>query len=291
MALHWAAAEAALRGVALVIATVSSSRIAGFQGDRPAPLRVLLREGSGQIVADGEAAVRATFPDLTITTVARSGQVLPLLLDEARGKELAVVGSRGLGGFTGLLLGSIGMGLTAHAHCAVAVIRGDAPLPAVGSPAPIVVGVDGSHESDGALLAALVEARRRRCPLRVVHCWQDPSTDLFTLDAEGHISLPEFDQEAWRSYTATTLATALAGRLAGFPDVAVETAVDWRRTTVALLDRAKGAQLLVVGSRGRGAFRGVVMGSTSRVMIQHAPCPVLVVRGSGDPLTYRDATR
>jgi nucleotide-binding universal stress UspA family protein len=73
------------------------------------------------------------------------------------------------------------------------------------------------------------------------------------------------------------LDAGLAPTLATFPDVEVEQVVDWRRPTIALQDLAKGAQLLVVGSRGRGAFKGLVMGSTSRVMIQHAPCPVLVV--------------
>ena len=276
-ALRWAAAEAALRQQPLVIVNVYSPRIGGYPGDASGALLEVLRTSSAEVLTDAVAAVKAHQPDLTVTALTRTGGVIPLLIEEARGKELAVVGSRGLGGFTGLLLGSVGMGLASHAPCPVAVIRGTAPLPSVGSPAPVVVGVDGSHDADRALLAAFREARLRRCPLRVVHAWQDPTTDIYTTDDNHRVKLEEFDESAWRSYAATTLDAGLAPTLATFPDVEVEQVVDWRRPTIALQDLAKGAQLLVVGSRGRGAFKGLVMGSTSRVMIQHAPCPVLVV--------------
>ena len=131
-------------------------------------------------------------------------------------------------------------------------------------------------------MAAFREARLRRCPLRVVHAWQDPSTDVFTLD-DGDIAWPEVRPvglEVLRRNDSRP--TAWLRRCPIFPEVAVEHDVDWRRPTVALQDGAKGAQLLVVGSRGRGAFKGLVMGSTSRVMIQHAPCPVLVVPSDPD---------
>lgn len=277
-ALRWAAAEAALRSLPLVIANVYSVGVIGYPAELPVTVFEALRKDSQQVLAEGADAARSDHPDLSITTVTRSGAVIPLLIEESRGKNLAVVGSRGLGGFTGLLLGSIGMGLAAHASCPVAVIRGDAPVPAVGNEAPIVVGVDGSHEADEALDAAFREAQLRHSPLQVVHCWQDPTTDLFTTDGHRPVSLPEFDEEAWSSYATKTLDQSLAGVRISYPDVTVRAEVDWRRPTVALLERAKGAQLLVVGSRGRGAFKGLVMGSTSRVMIQHAPCPVLVVR-------------
>lgn len=280
-ALHWAAAEAALRGQPLVIANVYSVGVVGYPTDLPVTVFEALRKDSQEILGDAVKAVRAEHPDLRVTTVTRSGAVTPLLIEESRGKELAVTGSRGLGGFTGLLLGSIGMGLAAHARCPVAVIRGTATAPSVGSPAPIVVGVDGSHEAEAALQAAFAEAALRRSPLQVVHCWQDPTTDLYTTDGDHPVSLPEFDESAWRAFAAKSLEESLAEARRSHPEVTVQADVDWRRPTVALLDRAKGAQLLVVGSRGRGAFKGLVMGSTSRVMIQHAPCPVLVVRDRG----------
>lgn len=280
-ALRWAAAEAALRDRPLVIANVYSVGVVGYPTDLPVTVFEALRKDSGQILAEAAAAVRADHPDLTVTTVTRSGAVIPLLIEESRGKELAVSGSRGLGGFTGLLLGSIGMGLAAHAACPVAVIRGSAAAPTVGNAAPVVVGVDGSHEADQALQAAFAEAALRQSPLRVVHCWQDPTTDLYTTEGDQPVSLPEFDEDAWRAYAAKALDENLAEVRTAHPEVTVESVVDWRRPTVALLDRAKDAQLLVVGSRGRGAFKGLVMGSTSRVMIQHAPCPVLVVRAHG----------
>lgn len=277
-ALQWAAAEAALRGRPLVIVNVYSARIGGYPGDSSGALLEVLRKSSDEVLSDGVAAVRAHWPDLTITAVTRTGGVIPELIEQARGKELAVVGSRGLGGFTGLLLGSVGMGLASHAPCPVAVIRGEAPPPSAGSEAPVVVGVDGSHEADRALLAAFREAQLRHCPLRVVHAWQDPTTDVYTSGVDRTVQLDEFNEAAWRSLAAQTLDSSLASTRANFADVEVEEIVDWRRPTIALPDQAKDAQLLVVGSRGRGAFKGLLLGSTSRVMIQHAPCPVLVVR-------------
>jgi nucleotide-binding universal stress UspA family protein len=280
-ALHWAAAEAALRSVPLVIANVYTARVGGYPTELPVTVFEVLRKDSAQIVTEAGADVRARHPELDVTTVTRSGGAIPLLVEEAHGKELAVIGSRGLGGFTGLLLGSVGMGLAAHAPCPVAVIRGDAAAPTSGAPAPILVGVDGSHEADGALQAAFHEAQLRRSPLRVVHCWQDPTTDRYTTAAGGSGSLAEFDEQAWKDRAAATLDESLHEARSAFPDVPVQAVVDWRRPTVALLERATDAQLLVVGSRGRGAFKGLVLGSTSRVMIQHAPCPVLVVRTRG----------
>ncbi len=228
-ALRWAAAEAALRQQPLVIVNVYSPRIGGYPGDASGALLEVLRTSSAEVLTDAVAAVKAHQPDLTVTALTRTGGVIPFLIEEARGKELAVVGSRGLGGFTGLLLGSVGMGLASHAPCPVAVIRGTAPLPSVGSPAPVVVGVDGSHDADRALLAAFREARLRRCPLRVVHAWQDPTTDIYTTDDDHRVKLEEFDESAWRSYAATTLDAGLAPTLATFPDVEVEQVVDWRR--------------------------------------------------------------
>jgi nucleotide-binding universal stress UspA family protein len=280
-ALHWAAAEAELRAVPLVIANVYTARVGGYPTELPVTVFEVLRKDSAQILAEAGADVRERHPEVQVTTVTRSGGAIPLLVQEAHGKELAVIGSRGLGGFTGLLLGSVGMGLATHAPCPVAVIRGDAAIPVSGAPAPIVVGVDGSHEADQAVQAAFHEAQLRRSPLRIVHCWQDPTTDRFTTAAGRSGSLAEFDEQAWKDRAAATLDESLREARNAFPEVPVEAVVDWRRPTVALLERAAGAQLLVVGSRGRGAFKGLVLGSTSRVMIQHAPCPVLVVRARG----------
>jgi nucleotide-binding universal stress UspA family protein len=286
-ALEWAGAEAALRDRPLTIVYVDSPRVTGHLSARPVSTLEVLRTTADELLDDAAATVRRRWPDLAITRVARSGGVVPRLVDESAGKELAVVGSRGLGGFRGLLLGSVGIGMASHAPCPVIVVRGDAPLPTVGAEAPIVVGVDGSHHADQALFAAFEEASRRRCPLFVVHSWQDPTTDSFTAEDEEHRQ-PEFDERDWTSYASQRLATTLASFRLRFPDVAVTPSVEWRRPNVALQERAEGAQLLVVGNRGRSPLASLVLGSTSRVMIQQAPCPVLVVRG--DPPSAADTT-
>ena len=274
-AVKWAAAEAQLRGVPLTLANIYSTRIVSYPSEMPITVFEVLRDDSEHVVQEAAASVRAQWPDLPTAAVSRTGAVIPVLGEEAEGKELAVIGTRGLGGFSGLLLGSVGMGLTAQASCAVAVIRGEVPAPGTDTTSPIVVGVDGSHHADHALTSAFEEARLRRCPLRIVHCWQDPTSDAFTTNGP---KLPEFDQKQWESLAATQLVEQVATLQSSYPDVQVETVVDWRRPTVALLERSEGAQLLVVGSRGRGALKGFVLGSTSRVMVQHATCPVLVTK-------------
>lgn len=97
---------------------------------------------------------------------------------------------------------------------------------------------------------------------------------------------PDFGRESWETYAAKSLEESLAAMKSEFPDVPVEAVVDWRRPAKALLEHSSGAQLLVVGSRGRGEFTGLLLGSTSRAMVQHAACPVLMVRaGVASPAT------
>ena len=110
-------------------------------------------------------------------TVSRQGPPVPTLVQLSRGRELVVVGSRGLGGFTGMLLGSVGTGLVANAPCPVAVVRGER-TPDPGD--PVLVGVDGSASAEAVLTEAFAAAQRRGCPLLAVHAWQDPTADLRT---------------------------------------------------------------------------------------------------------------
>lgn len=270
-ALLWAAREAVLRTVPLRLAHVYTWPISGYPGPIPASMFTALQEDSVQILAAAAALVRDAEPALDPATVSRGGVVLPVLLQLAQESELTVVGSRGLGGFSGLLLGSVGTGLAARAACPVVVVRGAEPA----ADAPVVVGVDGSEFGDLALAAAFRAAELHHAPLLAVHCWQDPLGDAF---AGREDERPDFDRASWESVAATMLAERLVDWRSRFPDVQVESAVDWRRPTKALLQHSTGARLLVVGSRGRGDFVGLLLGSTSRSMIQHADCPVMVVR-------------
>jgi nucleotide-binding universal stress UspA family protein len=207
-------------------------------------------------------------PRLRVQTRLVDGSPGGVLVAASRDAELLVVGHRGLGGFTGLLAGSVGIQAAGHAHCPVVVVRGE-----VGSTeAPVVLGVDGSAGARAAAEAAFAQAQRRRAELLVVH-HQSPHTSRAQAEAvaAGHDS---------RLSTVDEFAVSVRGVPERYADV------KWRGEVVhgdsaptALMAAASGtgAGLLVVGSRGVGGFRAMVMGSTSRTLIEHAPCPVMVV--------------
>jgi nucleotide-binding universal stress UspA family protein len=181
---------------------------------------------------------------------------------------MVVLGSRGLGGFTGMLIGSTAVGVTAHGHCPVVVARGSE-----GRTGPVVVGVDGSPTSELALAMAFEEASLRRAELIAVHAWSDVPTQSY---AAANRTLEQWDAEQVKA--EELLAERVAGYREKYPDVVVTRSVTKDQPVANLLAHAAVAQLVVVGSRGRGTFSGLLLGSTSQAMIYHAPCPVLVAR-------------
>jgi nucleotide-binding universal stress UspA family protein len=141
--------------------------------------------------------------------------------------------------------------------------------------AMIVVGVDGSDESKEALRWALEEARLRDATVRAVYAWRDP----YVL-APG-FGLPEdFEFDALRERAVETLDAVVAEVAGKTSDVLVDKVVAEGPAGSVLVQAAEDAELLVVGSRGHGGFVGLLLGSVSQQCVTHAPCPVLVVRGS-----------
>ncbi|WP_189226392.1 universal stress protein, partial [Saccharothrix coeruleofusca] len=129
----------------------------------------------------------------------------------------------------------------------------------------VVVGVDGSPVSEQAVAFAFEQASSRAAPLTALIAW----TDLPT----GGVDWARVEQERRR-----LLAERLAGWQEKYPDVRVTRVVVRDRPVRALLAAARGARLLVVGSRGAGGFQGMLLGSTSQALVSHAPCPLAVVR-------------
>jgi nucleotide-binding universal stress UspA family protein len=276
-ALAWAVREAGLRGRGLTIAHAYHWPSSGFSPvEAVGYLMDALEQDSAEIVAEAAKAARQLAPDLPVQTESRPGPPVAVLVELSHEHELAVVGSRGLGGFTGMLLGSVGTGLVANAACSVAVVRGERE-PAADD--PVVAGVDGSPAAEMVLTEAFRAAQRRDCPLIAVHGWQDPTTDVLTARGQQ----PDFDRDSWQRAAAQALSERLDLVGQQFPSVHADAVVDWGRPTRALLEQAHTAQLVVVGTRGRGELAGMLLGSTSRAMVQHAPCPVIVVRAPENP--------
>jgi nucleotide-binding universal stress UspA family protein len=217
---------------------------------------------------EAEAAAHAVAPGITVETALFSGQAIPQLVDESAGARTVVVGSRGLGGFTGLLLGSTAAALTAHSHCPVVVVRNRAT-----DSGPVVVGVDGSPSSESAIAYAFEAASTRDAPLTAVLSW----TDVLVESAFEAVRF-SMDWSAIEAEQQRLLAERMAGWQEKYPDVVVERVVVRDRPVRALVRAAQHARLLVVGSHGRGGFTGMLLGSTSQALVHHAPCPVAVVR-------------
>jgi nucleotide-binding universal stress UspA family protein len=196
-----------------------------------------------------------------------------VLADEGAEGALVVVGSHGRGGFARLLLGSSSAALAAHATVPVVVTRGTDPGEAWRA-APVVVGVDGSAVSEAAIEFAFQAASRRGHGLVVVHAWSQPDA----LVDEAYAVLAEAETRQVEGRLA--LAESLAGWRDKYPDVEVTQLVIDGHAVKALLAQAQEhrAGLLVVGSRGRGGFSGLRLGSVSRGVLHHSAVPVAVVR-------------
>lgn len=191
------------------------------------------------------------------------------LLNAAKGADLLVVGARGLGGFKGLLIGSVSQRCLHETPCPVAVIREPVPRPAE-QPPRVVVGVDGSSSARPALAWAVDEARARGVVLQVVHAWQPPYVAGFPFTGV----LPDY--QAYEAGAHELVADLLASvDLTGVPEVERTAACSGPAT--ALLDASRSADLTVVGARGLGGVQRFLLGSVSHQVTLHATHPVVVV--------------
>lgn len=263
-ALDWAAAEASTMQRPLRLVHGFIWPLMGVHlGPSPVgPPDGGLQAAAERVLADAETRARSSAPEVKITTELVVGAAAQALLEQARDAELVVVGSRGLGGFSGLLVGSVGVALAAHAPCPVIVVH---PRPKT-RPAVqhVVVGVDGSDLSAPAIRFAFEAAARRGARLTAVRAWSAPASIFPELVVE---------QEA-----RELLLAALEGDRRRFPEVEVEVKLVGDHAGRALVEESSDAELVVVGSRGRGGFQGLLLGSVSQAVLQHAACPVAVVR-------------
>jgi nucleotide-binding universal stress UspA family protein len=137
----------------------------------------------------------------------------------------------------------------------------------------VVVGVDGTPVGEAAIAFAFAEASARGADLVAVHAWTDLLLETAFAAGAAALDFTPLEQEA-----EALLGERLAGWQEKYPEVRVTRQVSRERASRALLRCAEDAALVVVGSRGRGGFRGLLLGSTSQHLLHHAPCPVAVVR-------------
>jgi nucleotide-binding universal stress UspA family protein len=273
-AVRWAAREAARHRWSLRLVNAldwTEDHVVGHPGlgSRQGDIRRAVAE---RALAAAAATAGEDGPDVPGEQAVVIGYPISVLAGEARRAELLVVGARGLSRVAGLLLGSVSTALAAHAACPVVVVRGEdvAGLPAGGA---VVVGVDGSPAAESALAFAFDAASRRGAPLVAVHARRDA--------VPGSAASPH----GGRASGEGVLTERLAGWSEKYPDVAVRRVLDHADPAAALLAEAAGAQLLVVGTRGRSGVAGPVLGSVGNAVLHRSPCPVAVVRP--DPVGHR----
>ncbi|RJL24789.1 universal stress protein [Bailinhaonella thermotolerans] len=240
-AVEWAADEAARRRAPLLVANVT--------GRMPFEPR--------------EAAERARerHPGLEVSAESLSGRTGEALARRAGDACLLVVGNRGLGGFTGLLLGSTGLYLAANAPCPTVIVRGRS------GGDMIVAGVSGKPGQDHVLEFAFEEAMLRHVRLRALHAWSQPASR-----APGDMLPLVYDVQAVGEEEHRLLAETVAGHRERFPDVDVQEVTEHGHRGHLLVEASRAACLVVVGSRGR-----MRLGSATHAVLHHAECPVAVV--------------
>lgn len=275
-AVRWAANTAMKRGIPLRIA--SSYTVPQFlYAEGMVPPKELFDDLQAETLEKIEAAravAHEVAPDIKIGHTIAEGSPIDMLLEMSHDVTMVVMGSRGMGGLSGMVMGSVSASVVSHASCPVVVVREDNQVTESTKYGPVVVGVDGSEVSQKATHYAFAEAAARGAELIAVHTWMDMQVQasLAGLSA-AQAEWAEVEQEQ-----GALLTERLAEFQAEYPDVPVKKVIARDRPVRALADAAEGAQLLVVGSHGRGGFKGMLLGSTSRALLQNAPCPMMVVR-------------
>lgn len=224
--------------------------------------------------------VKEQAPTVDVRVQMSTGHARDVLRTASREAHLLVLGSRRRGALVSLLLGSVSVSVSAHASCPVAVVRPETDRarfgPFVGH---VVVGVDGSEASRGALDFGFELASTEFKPLAIVHAWgasgvyRDLMTHELRLDTSEEHELQ--------------VAESIAGYAEKYPDVLVSQHQDEEDPARALVAASEDADTLVVGSRGRNDAASVIFGSVSRYVVEHAHCPVIVVRLQADHAVVR----
>jgi nucleotide-binding universal stress UspA family protein len=270
-AVAWGTREAVMRQLPITLMHAIAPVVVGWpEGQLYAEMPEWQRENAQHIIDRARKALTAALGDAEppeIFTATEYSPVARALIAASKDAWMIVAGSQGLGALGRLLLGSVTAGLVHYAHCPVAVIHSDECVSPV-SDAPVLVGVDGSPASEAATALAFEEASRRGVGLVAVHVWSD--VGVFPI-----LGMDWHDRE---NEGQEILAERLAGFQERYPDVHVERKLFCDKPSQWLLKESEGAQLVVVGSRGRGGFAGMSLGSVSSAVAQSARVPVIVVR-------------
>ncbi|GAA3507619.1 nucleotide-binding universal stress UspA family protein [Streptosporangium album] len=265
-AVAWAAQEAVLRNAPLRIVHAALRWAYDVPlVPQPAHWGPAAEATSQELLRQAAEQAHADTPMVMVTTEIVDGAAAEAIAAAAETAQLIVVGSRGLGGFAGLLLGSVSRDLAARSPCPVVVVN----WPRTGHGTEIVVGVTGHPDQGPVLEFAFGEAALRGLPLRAVHAWTHPA-----VRAPGDMQPLVLDIESVGQEEARLLAESISGWREKFPDVPLIEHVAHEHPAKALIDASEAAELVVVGAPGWAR----IFGSTVHALLHHAHAPVVVVR-------------
>ncbi|MFF4507348.1 universal stress protein [Streptomyces sp. NPDC001401] len=255
-ALDWAAEEAVRRGVALRIVYAAPEQ-----------------DEAGPILISAASRIRAHHHDLPVETVSAEGGAVAALVRESDGAAVTVVGSRGLGGVTGVLFGSVSLRLAAHIRSPLLVVRGDHRCD---EDREVVLGLGSDADADAAAYA-FQEAERRSARLRVVHSWSHrqvapelPSLVPATSPGQRELALRDAGEAAVPRFTMADLREKHS-------EVGVETSTVRTRPAHALLEATREAGVVIIGAHRRPGRLGRHLGPVAHTLLHRSHCPVVVV--------------
>ena len=286
-ALIWAAREAKLRKVPLHLVTAYTVPIfaaSGLDGGYATVDDDVIRQGAEAILREGAAKV--AHLEVEMDARVENGDAAGVLVELSETAELLVFGSRGRGGFMGRLLGSVSTALPAHAKCpTVTVPLSCAPRMSEGPEGEeaisklekvVTVGVDGSDQARYAVLVAAEQAERSGCTLRIICAVQPYTGSLAWMPAP-------VDREALFTEIQEQLDAGEKWLLNHFPKLPMEVTLVEGSAVETLVEATKTSELVVMGTRGRGGFAGMLLGSTTEGVRHHAKGPIMVVHDREDP--------
>jgi nucleotide-binding universal stress UspA family protein len=272
-AIRWAAAEAAAHHAELTVVHAYGWRVAGSRVQVPEVMVDLAKAQAESIIATSIEHALTVAPGLTVKGEAVLNSAGDMLVKASGQFDLTVLGSRGHGGFSSLLLGSTSQHVATHAAGPVVVVRGRPDV----LDGPIVVGVDGSSASDLAVRLAFEEAVAHHVGVLAVRVYTPRYAGLGV-----DMSLPVEDPVQRRDEELRHLADDIAPWREKYPDVSVRSVVLDGHTAAVFVDLSSSARLVVVGTRGHGGFAGLLLGSVGLQLLHHADCPVFIARQSDD---------
>jgi nucleotide-binding universal stress UspA family protein len=273
-AARWAAAVAAKLGAPLHIVHARPS-IGHYLSDAAADIRAtemeVERESATAILQSARHAAQGALGALRITTKELDRPADEALIEMSRTALLIVLGSEDVSVGKAILMGSTTMAVAGHSTCPVVAWRGDTTTP---TEQPIIVGIGHDDDSQVAITAAFEFAHRLGLGVIAVHAWS-------TRRPAGDVTLPtKTDWKPLENGERQYLSNALSRWTKLYPDVEVTQVTDADKPSRALLRHTKDAQLVVVGSRGRGLLAGALLGSTGFNLLHHSAIPVMVCRSA-----------